>query len=85
MNPVRDDRATIACAYCRRSFVPQGRQRYCDTTCRQTVWRRLHATAVVPLVVVAKASTVYERFIQGCAVPRPPGRLTCIRAQWHEA
>ena len=34
MNPVRDDHATIACALCRRSFVPQGRQRYCDTTCR---------------------------------------------------
>ena len=60
MNPVRDDRATITCALCRRSFVPKGRQRYCDTTCRQTAWRRLHAAPVAPLVIVAKASTVYE-------------------------
>jgi hypothetical protein len=87
MNPVRDDQATIACALCRRSFFPQGRQRqrYCSTTCRQSARRRLHAAPVVPLVVVAKVSTVYGRFIQGCAVPCPPGRLTCIRAQWHEA
>lgn len=60
MNPVRDDPATIACALCRRSFVPQGRQRYCSTTCRQSAWRRLHQAPVMPLVVVAKASTVYE-------------------------
>jgi hypothetical protein len=64
MNPVRDDHATIACALCRRSFVPQGRQRYCSTTCRQSAWRGLHAAPVVPLVVVAKASTVYE--CDGC-------------------
>src|SRR5207247_4796976 len=60
MNPVRDDHATIACAVCRRSFVPEGRQRFCSTTCRQTAWRRLHAAPVAPVVVVAKASTVYE-------------------------
>ena len=60
MNPVRDEDATIACALCGRSFVPEGRQRYCGTTCRQRAWRRLHAAPVAPLVVVAKASTVYE-------------------------
>ena len=60
MNPVRDDHATIACAVCRRSFVPECRQRFCSTTCRQTAWRRLHAAPVAPVVVVAKASTVYE-------------------------
>ena len=60
MNPVRDDHATVACTVCRRSFVPEGRQRFCSTTCRQTAWRRLHAAPLAPLVVVAKASTVYE-------------------------
>ncbi len=58
MNPVREDHATIACAVCSRSFVPEARQRFCSTTCRQTAWRRLHSAPVAPLVVVAKASTV---------------------------
>jgi hypothetical protein len=64
MNPVRDDHATIACAYCRSSFVSQGRQRYCSTLCRQSAWRRLHAAPVAPLVIAAKATTVYE--CDGC-------------------
>jgi hypothetical protein len=58
MNPVRDDTATIACEICGVRFIPQGRQRYCDTPCRQTAWRRRKAAPRHP--VVAKASIVYE-------------------------
>lgn len=60
MNPVRDDPATMVCGLCRRRFVPRGRQRFCSTICRQSAWRRLNAAPVMPPVVVAKASTVYE-------------------------
>ena len=58
MSAVRDDGATIACAICGTKFLPQGRQRYCDTPCRQTAWRRRKAAPRHP--VVAKASIVYE-------------------------
>jgi hypothetical protein len=58
MNPVRDDAATITCAICGTVFVPQGRQRFCTTLCRQAAWRRRRAAPVEP--VVAKAGTVYE-------------------------
>jgi len=58
MNPVREDAATITCAICGTVFVPQGRQRFCTTLCRQAAWRRRRAAPVEP--VVAKAGTVYE-------------------------
>jgi hypothetical protein len=64
VTPVRDDHATIACPQCGRSFIPKGRQRYCDTPCQQTAWRRRRAAPKAPLLIVVKASTVYE--CDGC-------------------
>jgi hypothetical protein len=58
MNPVRDDTATTTCPVCDATFTPQGRQRYCSTTCRQQAWRRRREAPTAPLP--AKPTTVYE-------------------------
>jgi hypothetical protein len=58
MNPVRDDTATTLCGMCGGVFTPQGRQRYCSTTCRQHAWRRRQQAPTAP--VPAKPTTVYE-------------------------
>ena len=58
MNPVRDDTATTPCPACGRTFAPEGRQRYCSTTCRQQAWRRRRQAPTLP--VPAKPTTVYE-------------------------
>jgi hypothetical protein len=55
--PVRDDGATIACPVCGGQFEPEGKKRFCGTTCRQAAWRRRNAAPVDP--VVAKPDTVY--------------------------
>ena len=57
MNPVRDDTATTACPVCGDTFVPEGRQRHCSTTCRQRAWRRHRQAPVEP--IVARHDTVY--------------------------
>ena len=57
MNPVRDDTAT-ACPICGARYAPQGRQRFCSTTCRQTSWRRARRAPTEP--VVARTDTVYQ-------------------------
>jgi hypothetical protein len=62
--PVRDETATMACALCGRMFVPKGRQRHCDTLCRQRAWRIAHATPRTAAQPVVKATTVYE--CDGC-------------------
>ena len=58
MSPVRDDAATTTCPVCHHPFVPDGRQRFCSTHCRQAAWRRQRAAPVAP--VVAKVDTVYQ-------------------------
>ncbi len=57
MIAVRDDTATTACPVCGVAFVPEGRQRFCSTGCRQTAWRRQRSAPAEP--VVARADTVY--------------------------
>ena len=58
MNPVRDDAATTRCPLCDDPFVPEGRQRFCGSRCRQAAWRRHQAAPVEP--IVAKPDTVYQ-------------------------
>ena len=57
MSCVRDDTATIACPVCGAGFEPEGRQRFCSTSCRQQAWRRTRTAPVEP--VVTRADTVY--------------------------
>lgn len=59
MTPGRDGAATISCPVCGVSFVPQGRQRCCTTSCRQKPWRRRRAAPLAP-AQSPSATTVYE-------------------------
>jgi len=62
--PSRDEPGTTPCPVCQIRFTPIGRQTYCSTICRKTVFRRRHQHAG-PAVTVPTARprgqiTVYE-------------------------
>jgi hypothetical protein len=64
-SPSRNDGVTIVCPVCRRPFLRTGRQKVCSAACRQTLFRRRHAAAGGPLVVVPphrsrRDATIYQ-------------------------
>jgi hypothetical protein len=60
-SPLRHDGETInCCAVCGTPFHAVGRQRFCTPACRQSAWRRRHATPPPALPPRApRPNTVY--------------------------
>jgi len=62
-SPLHDDGVTTNCPVCERSFVKEGRARYCSDRCRQAAFRRRHQLEVAELPLLPKgkrrAVTVY--------------------------
>jgi hypothetical protein len=63
--PSRNDSGqaiTRHCGFCGASFIPHGRQRFCDDAHRQAAWRERHPASTLPLLPrrVPRSSVIYE-------------------------